>query len=47
MGVPLDNITVKILDPETLEEREGGQDGEVRRDCVCVCVFVCVSMCVF
>ena len=39
MGVPLDNITVEILDPETLEEREGGQDGEVRRDlCVCLCM---------
>ena len=29
VGVPLDNLTVKILNPVTLEEVEEGTDGEV------------------
>jgi long-chain acyl-CoA synthetase len=29
VGVPVDNVIVKILDPETLEEKKGEEDGEI------------------
>ena len=40
MGVPLDNVIVKILDPVTLEEKQNGTDGEV---VLCLDVFSCLT----
>ena len=43
VGVPLDNVIVKILDPETLEEKPHGTDGEV----VCVHVLLLSAFFIF